>query len=82
MKSLKKKTLHRHLHPIHWHGSMILAILAILLTATKASGELLNQLEHSTVNSAAITSTFLRDAETRHTPVLVGFARNITHASD
>jgi hypothetical protein len=34
---MKNKTLHRHAHPIHWHGSMIVAIVAILLTSLKCS---------------------------------------------
>jgi hypothetical protein len=76
---MKTKTLHRHLHPIHWHGSMYVAIVAILLTASKSSGELLRQLQQAPVETGVMSSIFLRDAENIHMPVLLSAGlRNAT----
>jgi hypothetical protein len=74
----KQKKLHRHLHPIHWHGSMILAIAALLLTSVKCSGEMLRALQALPIHADVASSTFLRDAETGHMPVLL--TRGMRHA--
>jgi hypothetical protein len=73
-KTMKTKTLHRHVHPIHWHGSMYVAIAAILLATTKTSGELMRCLEQqvpATAASSMMTSVFQREAENLHLPVIL-----------
>jgi hypothetical protein len=72
MKIYKHKTL-RHRHPIRWHSSMYLAIAAILLATLKTSGELTRCLEHqlpATTASSMMSSTFQREAENLHLPVI------------
>ncbi len=70
---MKTKTLHRHIHPVHWHASMLLAIAAILVTATKTSGEMLRSLSGVTAaHNVVISSLELRDAETVHAVVMLG----------
>jgi hypothetical protein len=76
---MKKKTLHRHQHPIHWHGSMLVAIAALLLTSIKCSSEMIRALQAVPTPPAAMDSLFLRDAETGHTPVILSVG--IRHAS-
>jgi hypothetical protein len=68
---MKTKTLHRQLHPIHWHGSMYLAIAAILITAMKTSGEMLKTLQQGQVQANAMSSIYLRDAENIHLPIIL-----------
>lgn len=68
---MKAKTLHRHTHPIHWHGSMFLAIAALLLTSVKCSGEMIRALQAVPTHAAVMDSVFLRDAETGHSPVIL-----------
>jgi hypothetical protein len=68
---MKTKTLHRHLHPIHWHGSMFVAIMAILLTSFKSSGEMLRALQAVPIHAAVMDSVYLRDAETGHSPIIL-----------
>jgi len=76
---MKKKHLHRHLHPIHWHGSMFVAIMAILLTSFKSSGEMLRALHAVPVQAAVMDSVFMRDAETGHSPIILSVgSRNAT----
>ncbi|HSX05487.1 MAG TPA: hypothetical protein VLF69_03405 [Candidatus Saccharimonadales bacterium] len=76
---MKKKTLHRHLHPIHWHGSMFLAIAAILLTSFKSSGEMLRALHAVPVQAGVMDSVYMRDAETGHSPIILNIgARHTT----
>lgn len=76
---MKTKTLHRHLHPIHWHGSMIVAIAAILLTSFKSSGEMLRALQALPIHADVMNSIYLRDAETHHLPIiLTGGLRHAT----
>lgn len=65
-------TLHRHRHPIHWHGSMFVAVMAILLTSFKSSGEMLRALQAVPIHAAVMDSVYLRDAETGHMPVMLG----------
>ena len=68
---MKTKSSHRHLHPIHWHGSMIVAVAALLITSFKCSNEMLRAL-HAVPTPPAITDNiYLRDAETGHTPVIL-----------
>jgi len=75
---MKKKTLHRHLHPIHWHGSMYLAIAALLITSIKCSGEMLRALQAVPVATANTTNSLvLRDAETSHTPIVFSIGRHV-----
>jgi hypothetical protein len=75
----KQKHLHRHLHPIHWHGSMFLAITAILLTSFKSSGEMLRALHAVPIHAGVMDSIYLRDAETGHSPVILNIgARHAT----
>ena len=68
---MKKKTLHRHLHPIHWHGTMILAIAALLLTSFKCSNEMLRALRAVPVQAAVTDNVFMRDVETSHSPIIL-----------
>lgn len=78
----KQKTLHRHIHPIHWHSSMYLAIAAILLATLKSSGELTRALEHqvpATTTSSMMSSIFQREAENLHLPIIL--SSGIRHAS-
>lgn len=73
------KTLHRHMHPIHWHGSMFVAIAAIVLTSLKSSGEMLKALEAVPVHAnVMVSSLHMREAETGHAPILVGAVRHAT----
>jgi len=67
----KTKTLHRHLHPVHWHGSMFVAVVAILLTSFKSSGEMLRALHAVPIRAAVVDSVYLRDAETGHMPIIL-----------
>ena len=76
---MKTKTLHRHLHPIHWHFSMYVAIAAILVTSLKCSGEMLRALHAVPTHEAdTMGSLHLRDAETRHELVSVNTLRLAT----
>ena len=68
---MKHKTLHRHLHPIHWHASMFVAIAAILLTSFKSSGEMLRALHAVPVHADVMDSLYMRDAETGHAPIIL-----------
>lgn len=77
---MKTKTLHRHLHPIHWHGSMVVAIAALLLTSVKCSGEMLRALHSMPVRDASVMeSVYLRDAETGHMPIIL--SSGVRHAT-
>lgn len=76
---MKTKTLHRHLHPIHWHGSMVVAIAALLLTSLKCSSEMLRAMQALPTSAAAMDTVFLRDAETGHPPIILSVG--IRHAS-
>jgi len=72
-----KKTLHRHTHPIHWHASMFVAIAAILLTSIKSSAEMMRALHGSApVHTAVMESVEMREAETRHAPIMISLARS------
>lgn len=73
-KQMKAKTLHRHTHPIHWHGSMFLAIAALLLTSVKCSGEMIRALQAVPTHAAVMDSVFLRDVETGHSPIILNVA--------
>ena len=79
---MKKKTLHRNTHPIHWHSSMFVAIVAILLTSFKSSGEMLRALHGSVpVHTAVMDNVFMRDAETGHAPIILNTgARNAVYS--
>jgi hypothetical protein len=78
--NMKSKTLHRHLHPIHWHGSMVVAIAALLLTSVKCSGEMLRALHSMPVHQAStMESIYLRDAETSHMPIIL--SSGVRHAT-
>lgn len=68
---MKKKIMHRNLHPVHWHTSMFVAIAAILLTSFKSSGEMIRALHAVPVHAAVMDSVFLRDAETGHAPIML-----------
>jgi hypothetical protein len=68
---MKNKNLHRNLHPFHWHGSMFVAIAAILLTSFKCSDEMLRALRAVPTPAAVMDSIYLRDAETGHSPVIL-----------
>jgi hypothetical protein len=70
---------HRNLHPIHWHGSMLVAIAAILLTSVKTSGEMLKALQALPIHADVMGSVFLRDAENIHLPVIL--ASGVKHAT-
>jgi len=67
----KANNLHRHRHPIHWHGSMFVAVAAILLTSFKSSGEMLRALHAVPVHADVLDSVYLRDAETGHAPIIL-----------
>lgn len=79
VKHMKTKTLHRHLHPVHWHGSMYVAIAAILLTSLKSSGEMIRALHAVPVHASIMDNTFLRDAENIHLPVILN--NGVRHAT-
>jgi hypothetical protein len=79
--NMKKKTLHRNTHPFHWHGSMLVAIAAILLTSVKCSSEMLRALQALPTPPALIDSTFLRDAETGHSPIILEIGTRHSTAS-
>jgi hypothetical protein len=68
---MKTKTLHRHLHPIHWHGTMFLAIAAILLTSFKCSNEMLRALRAVPTHAAVMDNVYMRDVETGHSPIIL-----------
>lgn len=76
---MKKKTLHRHTHPLHWHGSMILAIAALLLTSFKCSNEMIRALRAVPTPPVVMDSVFMRDAETGHSPIILNVG--IRHAT-
>jgi hypothetical protein len=77
-KDMKKNTLHRQIHPIHWHGSMFVAIVAILLTSVKCSSEMMRALHAVPTPAPVMDSVFLRDAETGHTPIILEVGRRAT----
>jgi len=68
---MKRKNLHRHLHPVHWHSSMFVAIAAILLTSFKSSGEMLRALHAVPIHAEVMDSIYMRDAETGHSPIIL-----------
>jgi hypothetical protein len=74
---MKTKTTHKQLHPIHWHGSMVVAIAAILLTSFKCSGEMIRALHAVPVHAEVMDSVYmrgLREAETGHSAMqLAGY---------
>lgn len=78
----KTKTLHRHIHPIHWHGSMCLAVTAILLATLKTGGELSHSLQNhhaAEFTGSVISNTVQREAEKLHLPVILSSGiRNAT----
>ncbi len=76
---MKTKTLHRHTHPIHWHGSMALAIAALLLTSFKCSDEMLRALRAVPVHAAVMENVYMRDVETGHSPIILNIGTK--HAS-
>jgi hypothetical protein len=67
----KTKTLHRHIHPIHWHGSMLVAIVAILLTSFKCSDEMLRALRAVPMQAAVMENVYMRNVETGHSPIIL-----------
>jgi len=75
---MKAKNLHRHLHPIHWHGSMYVAIAAILLTSLKCSSEMIRALHAVPVQAGVMDSLHMRDAETGHSPIIINAFRHAT----
>jgi len=79
-KHMKSKSLHRHLHPIHWHGSMYVAIAAILLTTVKCSGEMIKALHAVPVHADVMNSVFMRDAENMHLAVILN--SGVRHATN
>ena len=68
---IKHSQLHRHQHPIHWHGSMVLAIAALMLTSFKCSDEMLRALRAVPSQAAVFTNVYMRDAETGHSPIIL-----------
>lgn len=75
-------TLHRQIHPVHWHVSMIVAIATILLTSIKCSGEMLSALHIATAQAGVMSSVDMRgsrdtEIETGHDLFIVS---NIHHA--
>ena len=76
---MKNKTLHRHTHPIHWHGSMLLAIAALLLTSFKCSNDMLRALRAVPTPPAVMDNLYMRDAETGHAPIILNVG--VKHAT-
>ncbi|MEJ0073796.1 MAG: hypothetical protein WDN27_07070 [Candidatus Saccharibacteria bacterium] len=76
---MKRTDLHRHQHPIHWHGSMFVAIAAILLTSFKCSDEMLRALRAVPVQAAVMDNVYMRDVETGHSPIILNIGTK--HAS-
>jgi hypothetical protein len=68
---MKKHTTHRNAHPVHWHGSMIVAIAAILLTSLKCSSDMLRALHAVPTPPAIMDSIYMRDEETGHPPIIM-----------
>lgn len=68
---MKKKTLHRHLHPVHWHGSMVLAVAALLLTSVKCSDDMMRALHAVPTAPSVMDSVYMRDTETGHSPIIL-----------
>jgi len=68
---MKKKTIQRHIHTIHWHGTMFLAIAAILLTSFKCSNEMLRALRAVPVPTAVFDNVYMRDVETSHNAIIL-----------
>lgn len=78
----KNKNLHRHQHPIHWHGTMLMAIAAILLTTFKCNNEMLRALRAVPVQAAVMDSVYMRDVETGHSPIILNIGtRHATMSS-
>lgn len=75
----KKSNIHRHQHPIHWHGSMFLAIIALLLTSFKCSDEMLRALRAVPVHAAVLDNVYMRNVETGHSPIILNIG--IRHAT-
>lgn len=75
---MKKQNLHRHQHPIHWHGSMLVAVAAILLTSVKCSSEMMRALHAVPTPNPVMDSVYLRDAETGHPPIILNVVRRAT----
>ncbi len=73
----KNKTLHRQLHPVHWHVSMFVAIAAILLTSFKTSTEMLRALQALPMSEAVMDSVHMREAETRHAPIILNIGARV-----
>jgi hypothetical protein len=76
---MKKHITHRNAHPIHWHGTMILAIAAILLTSVKSSTDILRALHAVPTPPAVMDSLYMRDEETGHPPIILD--QGIRHAT-
>ncbi len=73
------KTSHKYVYPLHWHGSIAVAIAAILLTSLKSSGDMLRALQAVPVRADVIDTVYLRDeTETGHTPIILNDARSVT----
>lgn len=78
---MKNKNLHRHQHPIHWHGTMVVAIAAILLTSFKCSNEMLRALRAVPVQPAVMDNVYMRDVETSHNPIILNIGTRHATAS-
>ena len=75
----KNAHLHRHQHPIHWHGSMVLAVLALLITSFKCSDEMIRALRAVPVHAAVLDNVYMRNVETGHSPIILNIG--IRHAT-
>ena len=78
---MQTKTLHRHLLNLHWYVSMSLAIVALLVTATRTSGDLVRFLEATPAQRNVMSSITMREAETVHSAVVLGGAIHLVSTS-
>ncbi|TAH35187.1 hypothetical protein EYC59_02585 [Candidatus Saccharibacteria bacterium] len=80
---MKTKKRHSHIHPIHLHGSLLLAAATMLVLATKTSSEMARSLHGVVpVNTTVAHTVELREAETRHDPVMVSMTHIASYSGE
>lgn len=80
---MKTNRRHSHIHSIHLHGSLLMAVVTMLVVATKTSSEMTRSLHGVVpVRSSVVNSVELRDAETRHEPIMVSMSRFANYSGE
>ena len=80
---MKTKKSHQHIHALHFHGSMLVAIVAILVAATKTSSEMTRSLTSvAPVHSTVVGSLEMRHTETAHQPVMVSLSKLASNSGE